>query len=550
MSFDARESTIAKLFNNAIYQIPRNQRLYTWNEQNWNDLYNDIMLVTDKTAQSHFLGSIVLKQEEGDTGVDVYTVIDGQQRILTLSILINAILYQLKTRNMVADAKGTQRYVTTPNDKGEEREIVDAENNPLIKKLSNYICGLDVKNNEEINIKKDIKKLYISNNDKLIGSAFFYFSQKLEALSDTDLLHFRDAVVATQYVNISSSTEEDIYTIFEILNARGLPLNTSDLLKNFIMRYIQPQQRRDEAKQIWNDIENKLEDKIEMFLRHYTTHKFEKRGSEKDAYKIIRDNTDPHKTKDLLDDLKRKSIYYSDIVNPDLTKEDGRIFSFFNQRRVIVYRPLMLSLIHQYSIEEISRKTYIDCLTFLYKFFVAFSVINDNKANLITDTISKYSEMLENRFNGQQTINEWINAFKEKLPTANQFDVSLRSIGWSHKNPIFSDSRRKDQCKIILELLERMKTSFAPVGDYTIEHILPDSDSKENYMIGNLLLLEDALNRRCKDKSFEEKLDIYKESHFTTTRDFVLRYSNSDKLFNPEERAHYIAKEIAEYIEL
>lgn len=548
MSFDARESTIAKLLNNAIYQIPRNQRLYTWNEQNWNDLYNDIMLVADETAKSHFLGSIVLKQEEGDTGVDVYTVIDGQQRILTLSILINAILYQLKKRNMVADAKGTQRYITTTDDKGEEREIVDAENNPLIKKISNRICNLEIDTCGNLNIRKTIKDLYTSDTDKIIGSAFFYFSQKLEELNDTDLLHFRDAVVATQYVNISSSTEEDIYTIFEILNARGLPLNTSDLLKNFIMRYIQPQQRRDEAKQIWNEIETTLGSKIETFLRHYTTHKYVKKVNEKDAYKIIRDNTDPHKTKDLLDDLKKKSLYYSRITDPDTNSQDGIIYSFFNQRHIIVYRPLMLSLIHQYSIEEISSKEYNECLVFMYKFFIAFSVINANKSNAITDAISKYSEIIENNFDKEATIEEWKEGFKEKLPTKSQFEASLQSLGWSHANSIFSDSRHKDQCKTVLELLERIKTSFGPVGDYTIEHILPDSSSKDNCLIGNLLLLEDNLNKKCKNKSLSEKLSIYTKSRFATTRNFAQRYQSHD--FDPKKRTHYIAKEISEYINL
>lgn len=77
MSFEAQEKSVDKLLNDAIYCIPRNQRRYVWNEQNWNDIYEDVLLIVDGIAQSHFLGSIVLKREEKDAGLSRYTIIDG-----------------------------------------------------------------------------------------------------------------------------------------------------------------------------------------------------------------------------------------------------------------------------------------------------------------------------------------------------------------------------------------------------------------------------------------------------------------------------------------
>lgn len=88
MSFEAKEKAVDKLLNDAIYYIPRNQRRYVWNAQNWADMYDDVLLVADGVAPSHFIGSIVLKDEGKDEGLSKYTVIDGQQRILTLTILI------------------------------------------------------------------------------------------------------------------------------------------------------------------------------------------------------------------------------------------------------------------------------------------------------------------------------------------------------------------------------------------------------------------------------------------------------------------------------
>ena len=88
MSFEAKEKAVDKLLNDAIYYIPRNQRRYVWNAQNWADMYDDVLLVADGVAPSHFIGSIVLKDEGKDEGLSKYTVIDGQQRILTLTIFL------------------------------------------------------------------------------------------------------------------------------------------------------------------------------------------------------------------------------------------------------------------------------------------------------------------------------------------------------------------------------------------------------------------------------------------------------------------------------
>ena len=65
MAFEARQSTVGKLLNDSIYRIPRNQRAYVWDEHNWKDLFEDIKLVTEEVATSHFIGSIVLMEECG-----------------------------------------------------------------------------------------------------------------------------------------------------------------------------------------------------------------------------------------------------------------------------------------------------------------------------------------------------------------------------------------------------------------------------------------------------------------------------------------------------
>ena len=122
MSFEAKEKYVDKLLNDAIYCIPRNQRRYVWDQQNWADLYDDIQLVVDGISQSHFIGSIVLlKDENKDEGLQKYTIIDGQQRILTLAIFLSAIMFLLKKRNMMDDFNGSLKYLIAKDIKARDR---------------------------------------------------------------------------------------------------------------------------------------------------------------------------------------------------------------------------------------------------------------------------------------------------------------------------------------------------------------------------------------------------------------------------------------------
>lgn len=543
MSFDARQSTISKLLSDAIYRIPRNQRRYVWNDQNWGDLYNDILLVADGTAvSSHFLGSIVLKEEDSESGIDVYTVIDGQQRIITLTILIAAVIFQFKKRGMEEDAKGTVKYVVAIDNKGNDREIVDPEHHRSLPKIAMGVAQIDVSSIKKKTASGFAKERRISNDDDLIVKGFVYFDGELSRLDNDKLITFRDALVGTQYVRISSSSDEDLYTIFEILNARGLPLDDSDLLKNFVMRYIQPESKRDDAKAEWLEIERNVGNSLNTFLRHYAIHCCRFTSSDRDVYKKIRDTTDPHEAQSLLDDLILKSGYYKRFLQPDNASPEGLILSYFKQHRVQVFRPLILSLMHKYGIEEISEELYLDSLKFIYRFHVCDKVIGGFDSNHLTDSIAKYSYAIEKQFTGEETLIAWRTSFQEKLPSRESFLKSFSAIGWSHHYAPFDGQKNKERCRVVLEMLEESTSGENLSGEYTIEHILPDASIDAHSSIGNLLLLEEKLNQKCKDFPLKDKLSLYSQSRFATTRGFAKRYS--DKEFDIEQRTYYMCKAI------
>ena len=92
MSFTAQDQSIYNLFNRNCYHIPRNQRRYVWLKRNWQELLEDVMLVQNGIEKTHFIGSMVLyREKDRENGISYYTIIDGQQRIITLTIFLSSI---------------------------------------------------------------------------------------------------------------------------------------------------------------------------------------------------------------------------------------------------------------------------------------------------------------------------------------------------------------------------------------------------------------------------------------------------------------------------
>lgn len=544
MSFEAKEKSVDKLLNDAIYYIPRNQRRYVWNVQNWMDLYDDVELVVDGISKSHFIGSIVLKDEGKDEGLQKYTVIDGQQRILTLTIFLTSIMFMLKKQGMLDDFNGTLKYLVAKDIKAKDREIVFPEYHLSLPKIVNTLKNSRQEDLSKCSITSFANQCTISKvKDKAIINAFKFFSGKLQNLEKEKLLATRDALIGIGYVNIISSTEEDSYTIFEILNARGLDLEDHELLKNYIMRYLQPIERRDDAKRIWEEIENNLSGSTNDFLRHYALHKYNYNNDKKQSisvYKSLQNATRGRHVDKLLDDIKLKSDYYTAFINQtSCLPREGEIFAFFKEKRVVVFRPILLSLKHLLSLEKITEEKYLNILEFLYNFYICFKIIGNENSNMLSDTVYKYAYVLETDYSDDH-LEEFLKNMRSKLPTLESFTNSFKNIGYSNHWPIYEDSKCKDRCQLILNLIEKYISNREVNLQVTIEHILPDCKGIENAQIGNLFLLEKSLNERCNDKPIEEKYDIYNESVLMCPRGFVKRYR--EKPFNPEKRTEFLAK--------
>ena len=549
MAFEAKDYAISDILNKSVFDIPRNQRRYVWKKPHWQDLYEDIVFSITET-KPHFVGSIVLEGEGKKDGLSYYTIIDGQQRLTTITIVLLAIMKHFHENDMTDDFLGTISYLQSKNNSNQDITILNSEYHVSLSSLIRNMIALKDKS---LSMASFVEANTLSKTkDKCIGDALrFFYSAIRDDVQQVDnvqkrLREIRNAVLDMTAVKIVSSSEEDSYTIFEILNARGQELAAHELLKNYIMRYIQPTERRDDAKMMWEDMERTVGSSMDKFIKHYATHRFgDTRDKYNSPYQAIQKATHGQNIGELFDDIKLKSEYYSKIIHPD-KGEDGNcdeieyaIFDFFRAKRFEQFRPVLLSLIHQRSLGKLSSQKYELTLKYIYNFFVCYTIIGEEKSNKLEDVVFKYARMLEDSYS-DELLQEFANNLKRKIPSYEWFLNAFKNVGWSNHYDLYKGEKNKTRVQIILEVIELFVSQAHNAHDFTVEHILPDSDGITNAQIGNLIPLEDALNRSCANKSLTDKCGFYEKSSFTSARGIATRFR--EKPFDPSKRTEYLAK--------
>ncbi|MCD8395854.1 MAG: DUF262 domain-containing protein, partial [Lachnospiraceae bacterium] len=441
MSFDAKDYPVSEILNKAVFNIPRNQRRYVWKKENWNDLYEDIVFSIEQ-KKPHFIGSIVLESLKKQDGLSYYTIIDGQQRIITVTLLLVAVMKVFYEEGMHDDYLGTVSYLQSKNNRNQDILIIDSEYHVSLSCLTQGIITLDNKSSS-INAFVDTHVL-AKKRDKLLGEAVKYFYSKIktdlsQAVDKHERLRsIRSAILEMTAVRIVSSNEEDSYTIFEILNARGQELTPSELLKNYIMRYIQPIDRRDEAKAKWETMEQTLGTTMNKFIKHYATHRFGDTNNKYDSpYQAIQKATRGQNIGELLDDMELKSKYYSKIIEPkesedgNCTPTEAKIYGFFKAKRFEQFRPILLSLIHQRELETLNEGRYELAIKYIYNFFICYTIIGQEKSNKLEDVVFKYAPLFENEFS-DNLLQEFAEKLKQKIPSYEWFLNAFKNVGWSN----------------------------------------------------------------------------------------------------------------------
>lgn len=552
MSFKAEQRDIDYLLSNKLYEIPRNQRRYVWNKDNWEDLWSDLEFIVNNQqyGKRHFLGSIVLREENRVIGIQRYTIIDGQQRIITIILFMSALVAVLKENGLEDDFKGTITKLIIKDLKNQDNCVLHSDFHTCIGDIVLKVCDSEDKRSF-----KELLESCIVNkkDDKNIRQCCQYFYEKLKDLDIEKILLLRDMLLGTSYVDIVATTDEDSYTIFEILNARGQELEDHELVKNFVMRYIQPQEQAkvDKVKSEWElYIDRLLGTSVKRFFSHYSVHKYTEREKKSEVYKTILKGTNREKVNDFFDDLKLKAGYYSIIEKPvwegddkNCSFEEYRIFDFLKRKKAVQFRPIIMSLMHMNKLKKLSDEDYYRVLNFIYHFYVCFNVIGEEKSNKIDEPINKYASLIERDMN-VDTVKKFMKSMIDRLPPREAFMLKFESIGYSNHVEFYQGSKNKERAYLVLELIEQKLSNRTRIDEFTIEHVNQDSQGEENARIGNLIPLEKGLNERCDNKTIQEKIEVYEDSNYATARKLAKRIENADGVFDSKKRSLYLGKMI------
>ncbi|MDR2859159.1 MAG: DUF262 domain-containing protein, partial [Mediterranea sp.] len=236
----ARTVNLNNIFGSggSIYKVPQFQRDYSWTQDNWEDLWNDIEIAMENN-QVHYMGSVVLQNTKNKE----FLIIDGQQRFTTLSILILAVIHEIKE---IAEKEV---------DAVANKERVDLLMNQYIGQKDamslRYSSKLFLNENNDdfyqsrlLTFKGPLHVTKLSDSEKRMWDSYLFFKQKISKQFYTkigsDLAGFLNDVIGElmMFIQITVEDELNAYTVFETLNSRGVALTSTDLLKNYLFSLV------------------------------------------------------------------------------------------------------------------------------------------------------------------------------------------------------------------------------------------------------------------------------------------------------------------------
>ena len=547
---ESKHGNIYRLLNKEIqYIIPVYQREYSWKaEVQCARLWKDIVNMVKQNRLHHFVGSIVSVCESNSLlGVQKQLIIDGQQRMTTLSLLMIALRDYLLEQGASEEVGKKITNKVLKNDAYDDEEAYKM---------------LLTESDREIMIKL-IDRLPINENEtSKIYDNYKFFKQKVEeGILLPDEIHESIAKLEIVSIVLDKSQGDDPQLIFESLNSTGMNLSKSDLIRNYILMGLDNNEQKKIYNNYWRPFEKYFvsqedTDRMDRFFRDYLTMKkgtFIKFDTIYDAFKDFAENSEFSKQEELAEDIMLYGDLYTNITseNKKLPSSQQVLKSIFEEIRLLrmeVVYPFLLRVYHDYikgliSIEEFAR---------ILKLTIGY-VVRRTVCEIPTNSMNKTFATLKNEIRMDDYLNSLEAAFFQ-LDTYKRFPDDKEFMECLCKRNMYSIRISK---YMYVKLENEGNKETIPYEGYTIEHILPQNKNMrqewkealgENYEeiqaqyinnLGNLTLTR--YNSEMGDKPFSEKLEVYKESAMHTLNKYVVQQTtwNKDTI---EERANKLAE--------
>ena len=352
----ASASSAGAVFSNNTFDIPRYQREYSWGQDEVKDFWSDLSSSLD--LESYFLGLVILTSPAEGEGARKH-VVDGQQRIITLSLLTTALYYEALRRERKALAERIQgtflRSIDYDSDEQLPRvRLSDANDDQTFRQILN--TGRPDTDTDENTVSGKIRASYHFLSRQLQENLAKDPFKRLGKWTDflTNRLYF------AVFVHPDASSA---YQVFEVINTRGKDLTTADLLKNYVLSQTAPA-RQSETYNQWQQLSQAFASEetsnLVQYIRHVVTvdygHVLPKDLFGFVAGRIKLGERLPPSSGQLLNTLENRLPIYQQMMDPTLPgpadPEALRIFAALNMLGVIAVRPILLACFEtQQSIE-------------------------------------------------------------------------------------------------------------------------------------------------------------------------------------------------------
>lgn len=509
------------------FVIPIYQRTYSWTEKECRQLWDDILRTgSNDDISAHFVGSIVYI-EKGIYQVSSQSpllVIDGQQRLTTVTLLIAALARALEKLDEekreplegFSPRKLRNYYLLNPEEEGEKYYKL------ILSQTDKDSLTSIVSNREQ---PKEFS-LRVTENFKLFESWIAGCKENLTPLCK--------GLAKLIVVDIALNRDQDNpQLIFESMNSTGKELSQADLIRNYILMGLEPQLQTRLYEQFWRPMEvdfgqEAYSEQFDGFMRHYLTVKtgeIPKIGEVYEAFKVHSNSTKTAKAgvEALVADIRTYSRYFCAMALGKETDPDLKLaFQDLRELRVDVAYPFLLELYHDYATEILSREDFITAVR-LVEAYVFRRAICSIPTNSMNKTFATFAKALK-----KDRYIESVQAYLLLLPSYRRFpnDEELRRE--LQTRDIYNFRSRS----YLLRRLENYgRKERVQVDEYTIEHIMPQNENlslawiaelgsewkrlHETWLhtLGNLTLT--GYNSEYSSRPFEEKRDIeggFKES--------------------------------------
>ena len=456
------------------FVIPIYQRTYSWLLPQCNKLFNDILKVsTDGAAQGHFIGSVVYFQENIHTVSDVpkLLVIDGQQRLTTVSLLIIALSEFIRDNDVDIDTNFTKLqnyYLLNPEEESELRYkllLTKRDKETLI----NLIKGIEPVGGYSLRLVENYR----------------FFKGKI---STENVKEVYNGVLRLFIVDVALEKDKDNpQLIFESMNSTGLDLSQADLIRNYILMGQDIKLQTELYEKYWFPVEqsygNEYATKFDWFMRDYLSVKTGAIPRIDKVYEVfktyVQSNKAPKTITEVVQDIFKYSAYYVNMVlrkeaNTDLKK----LFTNILKLKVDVSYPFLLPVYNDYATEIITIEDFKEIIKLVenYVFRRAICGIPTNSLNKTFATLYKsinpshYLESLKSTFQLMENY--------KRFPNDTEFEkeIGLKDVyNFRSRNYLLHNLENYNRKEIV------------NTDDYTIEHIMPQNpklNAKWQAMLG------------------------------------------------------------------